>query len=320
MKHASNSLLALAIAAVLAACAPKAPPAVDNAAAAPATQSAANEDVRNFTIGTLSATALRDGYLEFPNDNQVFGLQRTPAEVAAVLTAAGLPTDKLQLSVQPLLVKSADKVLLFDTGAASRFGPTSDKLPASLAAAGVDPQSVTDIFISHAHGDHVGGLLNAEGKLAFPNATIYMSAPEWDFVRGLDEKTASSMGLSPLAAFISAVTPKVVAFAPGAEIVPGVVKAVDIKGHTPGHSGYLIGSGNDTLLYVGDAVHHSVVSVQQPGWGNGFDGDPATGAATRKAVIEQNAASGQRVYAVHFPFPGIGKFEKRGEGFVWVAE
>ncbi len=319
---ARNSLITLAIAAALAACSPKeaAPPAVAASAAAPAAASMASEDVKTFAIGTLTATALRDGALDFPNDNAVFGQGHTPAEVAALLGAAGLPTDKLTLSLQPLLVKSADKVLLFDTGAASNFGPGSGKLPASLAAAGVDPASVTDIFISHAHGDHVGGLVNGANQLAFPNATIHFSAPEWKYLRELDAEKAKGIGLAQHAAFVAAITPKVSEFKPGADIIPGVVKAVDIKGHTPGHSGYLIGSGADSVLFIGDAAHHYVVSVQKPEWGNGFDGDGTTAAAGRKALIAENSAKGQRIYAVHFPFPGIGKFAKEGEGYVWVAE
>jgi glyoxylase-like metal-dependent hydrolase (beta-lactamase superfamily II) len=127
-------------------------------------------------------------------------------------------------------------------------------------------------------------------------------------------------GIGKLAEFIAAVTPKVVAFAPGTDIMPGLVKAVEIAGHTPGHSGYLIGSGTDTLLYIGDAAHHSVVSVQKPEWMIAYDHDGALGAKSRAAVIADSAASGQRIYAVHFPYPGIGKFEKKDAGYVWVAE
>lgn len=316
------SFIALAVLTALAACArTEAPPAAAEPAPAPAAAPvAANEDAYPFMIGTLQAMALRDGTLEFPNDNQVFGIGHTPQEVAAVLGAADLPTDKLQLSVQPLLVRAGNQVLLFDTGAAGNFGPTAGKLPASLAAAGIEPAGVTDIFISHAHGDHVGGLVDAEGKLVFPNASIHLSAPEWDYVRGLDDKSAAAIGIGQRAAFIAAITPKVVAFAPGTDILPGVVKAVEIKGHTPGHSAYLIGAGNDTLLYIGDAAHHSIISVQKPEWPNGFDGDATTGAASRAAMLEQNANSGQRIYAVHFPYPGLGKFVKRAEGYVWTAE
>lgn len=263
-----------------------------------------------FSIGDLSAYALRDGYFEFPNDLGIFGLGRTQEEVDAVLAAEGLPTDKLMLSVQPLLVKAADRVLLFDTGPAGLFGPTSGHVSKAFAEAGIDPQAVTDLFISHSHGDHAGGLVNAEGKLVYPKATIHLAGPEWEFMSANDQYKP----------WLATLTPKVNAFAPGAELVPGVVRAVEIEGHTPGHSGYRITSGADSLLYVGDTVHHYVISVQRPDWSMGFDGDQARGAQSRAALIGDMEASGQRIYSVHFPFPGIGKFAKRGDGYAWVAE
>jgi glyoxylase-like metal-dependent hydrolase (beta-lactamase superfamily II) len=314
MQRSSSHYFAIVAALLLTACSKKEdappPPAPAPAPAAEAPATAAQENVKGFSIGALSALALLDGSIEPPNDNKVFGVGRTPEEVAAVLSANGLPTDKLTLTIHPLLVKTADRVLLFDTGAGGNFGPGAGKLSASLAEAGVDPQSVTDIFISHSHGDHVGGLVNAEGKLAFPNATIHISRPEWSYMSGLDQ-------YKPV---VPAIKTKVDAFAPNAELIPGIVKAVEIKGHTPGHSGYRIMSGADTLLYVGDSMHHYVVSVQKPEWTIAFDGDNATATASRVALISNLATSGERVYAVHFPFPGIGKMVKQGDGVVWVAE
>jgi glyoxylase-like metal-dependent hydrolase (beta-lactamase superfamily II) len=300
-------------------------PPADATAGTPAVQNtpapaARSEAVKTFNIGDLTAMALRDGALDLPNDNQVFGVGHTPDEVTSVLSAAGAPTDALHLSIQPLLVKTPDRVLLFDTGAGTNFGPSAGRLLSALADAGVDPQSVTDIFISHFHGDHVGGLVDAGGALVFPAAAIHLSAPEWAFLKGMNADTAKNVGLAQYAAFVSAVTPKVDTFAPDSEVLPGLVKAVEIKGHTPGHSGYMITSGQSSLLYVGDAMHHYVVSVQKPEWANGFDGDADVAAASRSALLAQSAASGQRLYAVHFPFPGIGKVERREGGFVWVPE
>ena len=315
--------LAMAAALTLAACSKKAePPKEEAAVPAPVAEAPApeSENVHSFKIGELAATSLRDGGFESPNDNKVFAVGRKPEEVAAVLAAAGLPTDKLSLTVQPLLVKSNDKVLLFDTGASGNFGPGTGHLLAAFTEAGIDPASVTDVFISHLHGDHVGGLLNAQGASAFPNATIHMTQAEWDFLSSLKDDMAKNIGLANHKVLVAIIKPKVAAFAPGAELIPGVVKAVDIKGHTPGHSGYLITSGTDSLLYVGDMVHHYVVSVQKPDWTIAYDHDAPTAQASRAAVIAQSAASGQRIYAVHFPFPGVGKFEKRGEEYVWVAE
>jgi glyoxylase-like metal-dependent hydrolase (beta-lactamase superfamily II) len=274
-------------------------------AIAPITESAS---VKPFAIGTFQAAALLDGELSAPNDNKTMAINKTKPEIDALLKENNLPTDQLHLSVQPLVVKTAEKVLLFDTGAAALFGPTLGKFPVSLSAAAIDPASVTDIFISHGHGDHVGGLV-ANGALAFPNASIHLQAAEWAALQ-------KNQQMAPLVALM---TPKVIEFQPGADLVPGV-KAVDIKGHTPGHSGYLISSGDESLLYIGDTMHHFVVSVQRPDWTIAYDGDAPTAQASRRQVIENAATNGQRIYAVHFPFPGLGKFTQQGDHFVWQAE
>jgi glyoxylase-like metal-dependent hydrolase (beta-lactamase superfamily II) len=285
----------------------------------PIDPAAAAATVRNLTLGQVSALSLLDGAISVPNDNKVFGVGRTPAEVAAVLTEAGLPTDRLELSLQPLLVQTADRVLLFDAGAGTNMGPSAGKLSASLATAGIAPATITDIFISHSHGDHVGGLVDAAGALAYPNATIHIAAAEWDFLKGMTAENAAAAGIGNHAALIAAITPKVAPFAPDAEIVPGAVKAVDIKGHTPGHCGYLITSGKTSLLYLGDTVHHFVVSVRKPDWTIAFDRDAPTAQASRKALLARSAASGQLIYAYHFPFPGVGKVTGNERAFSWAA-
>ena len=293
-----------------AAAADPAPAAASTPAEEASTATTTQANVFRFKIGDLSAMALRDGGIEPPNDNKVFGVGLTPADVAAVLSANSLATDKLPLSVQPLLVRTPDRVLLFDTGAGALFGPTVGHVQTAFKEAGVDSVSVTDIFISHSHGDHVGGLVNAEGKLAFPNATIHISKPEWEHLSRQEQ-------YKPLA---DAMKPKLDAFPPGAELVPEIVKAVEIKGHTPGHSGYQITSRGESILYVGDSMHHYVISVQKPEWTIAFDGDSKVATASRVALVNDLAASGARVYSVHFPFPGIGKLEKQGDKAVWVAE
>jgi glyoxylase-like metal-dependent hydrolase (beta-lactamase superfamily II) len=325
MKNAVT-LAALILATALAACSsrPQAPQREQEAASEPGTlekaPAAKASDARNFTLGAFSATALRDGALSFPNDCKIFGIGHTPQEVAAVLSSAGLPTDSLDVSLQPLLIRTAERVMLFDTGAGTNFGPGGGRLLRSMSETGFAPIAVTDIFISHSHGDHVGGLIDAAGALNFPNAAIHISAPEWAYLKGMTAEQAANSGIKQHAALIAAITPKVVEFAPDAEIIPGVVKGVAIKGHTPGHSGYLITSKRTSLLYIGDAMHHSVVSVRKPEWPNGFDGDATTAAASRSTLLANSAKSGQLLYAVHFPFPGLGKVQRKGDSYVWVPK
>src|SRR5688572_5719769 len=169
------------------------------ASVAPAgTHQARLPDVFRFRIGTLDAFALKDGDIDVENDGKTFGVGQPADQVAALLAAAGQPTDALHLSIQPLLVRSGSRVLLFDTGAAGATFARAGRLPASLRAAGVQPSQVTDIFLSHRHPDHVGGLLTPEGALAFPNATIHLSAPEWEALRVKAD----------VAAFVAAITPR----------------------------------------------------------------------------------------------------------------
>ncbi|HMH66669.1 MAG TPA: MBL fold metallo-hydrolase [Pinirhizobacter sp.] len=273
-----------------------------------------------FKIGTYSAVALKDGGIEAPVDGKSFIVGQPNEAVGAVLKAGGASADHFEFSIQPLLVHAGAHVLLFDTGAGGFFGAIAGKLPESMKAAGENPASVTDIFISHAHGDHIGGLETSTGALAFPNATIHISAPEWKWLSGLSADEAKNFGIQQVSALVSAIKPKVVAFEPGADLLPGIVKAVELKGHTPGHSGYRIGSGTDGVLVFGDAMHSYLVSVRKPSWQVAFDGDKQLGATTRIALIKSSAASGQRLYSEHFPFPGIGKIVKGKDGASWQAE
>lgn len=305
--HARLAAAALILASI-GACSPEADKAATPVPSAGAR--AENADVHAFRIGALEATALKDGDIVLQNAAGQSPWADTVGARAA-LTAAGLSGDAIALSVQVLLVRDGDRLVLIDTGAGGRMG-TQNKLVASLRAAGVDPTRITDVLISHAHGDHVGGLAGADGSLTFPRAVVHISAPEWDYMKA----GAAQAGE---AALLAAVTPRVRPFAPGAQVTPSI-KAVALDGHTPGHSGYEITSGTERLLYLGDAMHSSVISVQRPEWVNVWDTDGAAGVSTREGLLERGAAGSRRIYSPHFPFPGLGRFQRRDDGFVWVPE
>jgi glyoxylase-like metal-dependent hydrolase (beta-lactamase superfamily II) len=295
----SPSRLAAAIAALWLLCGPPTaagqPPAAGPLTTPPAKWS--------FKLGALELTALRDSGFVTPNDGGDFGSKAGPAAVAKLLGGAGAATDRITLSIDALLVRMPGHLVLLDTG----VGPADHgALPQSLALAGVSPADVTDVLITHAHFDHVGGLVDPAGKLAFPNATIRMSAKGWAWMRGESETKDLAV----------AIAGRVETFEPGQAILPGIT-AIALYGHTPGHVGYEIVSAGRTLEDIGDLAHSSVISLAEPDWTGGMDMDPLTAAATRRRELDRLAASHELIFAPHFPFPGVGRLEPKGDGYAW---
>ncbi len=163
---------------------------------------------------------------------------------------------------------------------------------ASLREAGVSPSAVTDVLLTHSHGDHAGGLLDASGQLAFPKATIRMANAEWAWLQ--------KNGPADL---VKAISDHVRPFAPGARIAPGVT-SLALLGHTPGHVGYEIVSGHSRLLDIGDLAHSEIVSLKKPQWTMGFDNDATLGKTTRAAALARLAKDQELVFSPHFPVSG----------------
>jgi glyoxylase-like metal-dependent hydrolase (beta-lactamase superfamily II) len=257
-----------------------------------------------FRVGAFKLFALADKRNVVPNDNSVFGIGETPAAVAAVLAAANAPTDAIPLGVDALLVEMPGHVVLIDTGLGPKVGGV---LMASLAKAGVAPARVTDVLITHSHGDHIGGLVTATGKPAFPNATIRLSATEWRWLQARESA----------APIVAAIRGHVAPFAPGKSVLPGIT-SIALPGHTPGHVGYQISSKGERLLDIGDTAHSSIVSLAEPGWPIGYDTDKAQGVATRRHLLAELTQDHERIFAPHFPYPGVGTIVAHGDGYSFV--
>jgi glyoxylase-like metal-dependent hydrolase (beta-lactamase superfamily II) len=256
-----------------------------------------------FNIGKLSAFALRDAGYVIANDGSVFALDGTPDEAAKVLKAAGAPSEVVNLSVDALVVKVKDHVVLIDTGLGAKMHGV---LMQSLKKTGVSAGDVTDVLITHSHGDHVGGLATADGMAAFPKAKVRMSSAEWVFMQSQ----------SDLAPIVKAISSQVQTFEPDTVVVPGIT-AVAIKGHTPGHVGYEIVDGGDRLLDIGDSAHSSIISLVRPDWAIAFDGDRVVAKASRERLLSELSKSHERIFSPHFPYPGVGTVESEGIHYRW---
>ena len=254
-----------------------------------------------FQVGKLPLWTLQSAHYVVANDGKTFGVDADPAQVAKVLQAAGAPTDHISLSVDGLLVKDRDRLLLIDVGLPEAY---HGGIVASLKQAGFEPAAVTDVLITHPHMDHVGGLVTAAGKPAFPNAAVRLPVADWEYLQQQSPDLAK------------VIAAQVKTFEPGATLAPGV-KAVPLPGHTPGHTGYLVVSGKSRLLDIGDLAHSSIVSLAKPRWTVGFDNDAKVAKATRLRELAALAKSGELVFAPHFPFPGLGHIKAAGDGFSW---
>jgi glyoxylase-like metal-dependent hydrolase (beta-lactamase superfamily II) len=269
-------------------------------------------------IGAASVIALSDGTLAFPADELL--LNAKPGEIHRLLNEAFDPTPLA--SVNTYLVCLPGKLILVDTGAETLLGPTLGKLPGSLKAAGVKPADITDIFLTHIHPDHAGGLMIGDQK-AFPNALVHVEKAELDY--WLDKAAAKSAAGVIKPFFAQAehkMTPylrdgQVKAFHGATQFFPGF-RSLPAYGHTPGHTYYILESAGQKLVFMGDTTHMMDIQFSDPGVAVKFDSDPGRAVAQRRLEFAA-AAQGKYLLAfAHVSFPGVGHLRQDGDRFIWV--
>jgi glyoxylase-like metal-dependent hydrolase (beta-lactamase superfamily II) len=270
-------------------------------------------------LGDFEITAISDGSVALPVDKLL--TNTTPAKVSKALAREHLKSP-LDTSVNGYLVNTGDKLVLIDTGAGKLFGPTLGKFTASLRAAGYQPEQIDEIYITHMHADHVGGLMDGD-KLAFPNAVVRADKHDADFwlsQANMDKAPEDSKGFFKGA--MSSLNPYVAAgrfkpFEGDTELVPGV-KAVATHGHTPGHSIYAIESKGRKLVLWGDLMHVAAVQFPAPATTIKFDTDSKAAAAQRVKAYADAAKHGYIVGSAHLSFPGLGRLRAEGKGYAWI--
>lgn len=271
--------------------------------------------VYSYSIGDLTVTPATDGFVTRPlKDGFV-----TNAELDAVKAAlenAFMPTDTLDIPFTPVVVRTGDETILFDTGFADNGPPTTGMLRANMAAAGISPEDVTKVVITHFHGDHIHGLKNKAGEVVYPNAEVMVPAPEWQFWTNDANKPNTPESRQGNFEFVANKFSgiEVTEYSWDQEIVTGIT-AIDASGHTPGHTAFAFVSGDDRMLLLADTTNHPALFVANPDWSAVFDQDADQARATRRKLLDMAASERMTVAGFHFPFPASGHVARDGDGY-----
>ena len=292
-------------------------PGAGRAAAPP--QKAQAPGYYRMMLGDVEITALSDGTFALKPGEVIAGL--APKELDAALSRSFLG-DTIEESVNAFLVNAGSKLVLIDTGAGVTFGPTLGKLLANLKAAGYRPEQVDEIYITHMHGDHIGGLV-LNGKAAFPNAVLRANQKEADYwlskaardAAPKDEQGGFDGAMQAFQPYVSAGRFK--PFSGEVTLIPGI-RAVPSPGHTPGHTVYLLQSKGETLMFWGDTMHVAALQFPDPSLTDQYDADAAAGTAQRKMIFAEVAEQRDWVAGAHLSFPGIGHLRSAGAGYTYV--
>lgn len=277
--------------------------------------------IYRYKVGSYEMTQVADGARTFPMpENFVTGA--TPAEAKKALADAYMPDGKLTIMFNPLVINTGSKVILIDTG----NGPAANaqtkgavgQLHGNLAAAGIDRKAIDVVLISHMHGDHINGLRNADGTPAFPNAEILVPTGEWAFwMNDANKNKANPYNRNyfpNVKKVMTGLEKKVTQYDWGKEILPGI-HSIGTPGHTPGHTSFMVQSGNGKLLVQSDVCNNPLMFMNHTNWIAPFDNDPALTLKTRHKFYDMASSEKVLVAGYHFSFPAVGHVEKNGKNF-----
>lgn len=272
-----------------------------------------------YKVGDAEVTVISDGIRTMPLSDTFVRNQPREA-VNAALRAAFLPENQVTINFNTLMVNTGGKLVMIDTGNGPAQG-TVGLTQGTLSAIGTDPKTVDAVVISHFHGDHINGLLTADGQPAFPNAQVMVPEAEWAF--WMDEGNMSRAPEAMKAAFqnvrrvFKPFEGKVERYGWDKEVVPGLTP-VATTGHTPGHTSFRLASGDKTLFVQSDVTNLPSLFLRNPGWHVMFDMDAAKAEETRRRVYDMASADRMMVAGYHFPFPAAAYVSKDGAGYAYT--
>ncbi|MDR2467170.1 MAG: MBL fold metallo-hydrolase [Prevotellaceae bacterium] len=260
------------------------------------------QDVITFQVGEATLSTLTDVHS-----------RNTPANLIGAtpeILRKYAPEGVYPAAINAFLARINGKTILIDTG-------LGQKLKDNLRSLGTDPEQIDAVLITHAHGDHIGGLLDSSGKPAFPNADLYFSKAEHDYWKAVSGKS-NALFLKIVEAYGDRLKLFVPSEPEPSNLPLAGIRALSTPGHTPGHTAFLLESDGSKLLVWGDLTHATAIQLPHPEVAITYDVDPAQAVATRAKVLEYVAENKIPVAGMHIAFPSVGDVRKNdGQGYLF---
>lgn len=288
------------------------------------------KDIKNsgffkFQLGQLKLAVITDGVIQIETIQPMFAPNIQKERIKDFFVNSMLREDKIELAGNILFITNGEKNILIDAGSGVMVSPSTGKLIENLANLGVSPHEITDIVFTHAHPDHIGGVVDKDGKLVFENADYYISETEYkfwmseepDFSQGTKNEF-SDFEIQFARDHFKPIEDKLSFYADEAELF-GFLKLEHAPGHTPGHTIITISSGDEELVHIADTFQH-IMLIEYPEWGNQIDSDFELGIKTRKDVLEKLSSTKKLFFGDHLPFPGLGFIQKTEKGYHYVPK
>ncbi len=264
-------------------------------------------------VGKAEVTVLTDGEFTFSPD--LFP-GTAPERIEELRKASG--REEIKTNFNAVLIRMPGQTVLVDGGTRGLFGPTTGHLPEALQEAGIQPETVSILYATHLHPDHIAGFISADGTANFPNAELVITEAErafWSDPANTDPVSETMAQWGALArAVLQAYADRLRIVAPGGEIAPGL-RQIALPGHTPGHGGFRFQSAGEELVHVGDIVHAQTIQIPDPEISIVFDLDAAAAREHRKRLLDMLATDGVIFTGGHFLYPAFNRLEREGQGF-----
>lgn len=273
-----------------------------------------------YKVGSIEVTAVYDGIWRKPHD-PAFIKGVSVDETKTALAKAGLTTEFMPIPLTVIVLKIGDRHIMIDAGSGvGQWQANATHLPANMQAAGIDRSQIDTILVSHFHPDHVWGLMEKGTNAAvFPNAELVVNSAEYRFWTEPGRVEKLPEGRRAAGKRISDVFPtwkNWTLVESGAEVAPGI-RILDAYGHTPGHSVFLVTSGNDQLMVSNDTMYVPALLAPHPDWQGAYDQDGPMAVTTRRRIIDRVIADKMMICGAHFPFPGAGSFATDGDAYAF---